>query len=152
MRSTIIVMIFLMVLLGCNAEEGANQANETLGEIANIGYHNSRNAVDWAGVYAGFIPGADSPGIYVQIILNLDETYEVHYHYSGRGEDVFIFTGNFTWDDEGGTITLDTDRIPPQYRVGENILFQLDMEGNRITGAYADMYVLRKVEGVGYED
>jgi uncharacterized lipoprotein NlpE involved in copper resistance len=151
MKSIIFVLI-LVWLVGCKTGENANQAIELVDEIAYSGSlepwqmsDNSRVSVDWAGVYTGFLPGADNPGIYVQIILNFDETYEVHYHYSGRSDDVFIFTGNFTWDNEGGTITLDNDRIPSHFRVGENRLFQLDMEGNMITGDLADMYILTKV-------
>jgi len=106
---------------------------------------NSRDAVDWFGTYTGFLPGADNQGIYVQITLNRDETYEVQYQYSEKSEGVFIFTGNFSWDDDGGTITLDSSRVPSRYRVGENVLFQLDIEGNRITGEHSDMYVLKKL-------
>ena len=110
--------------------------------ICSVYSHNSRIALDWAGTYSGVIPGADNPGIFVQITLNWDETYEAVYHYIDRGDNEYTFTGIFTWDEEGRTITLDNYRIAPHYKVGEGVLFQLDMEGNVITGEYAEMYRL----------
>ena len=106
-------------------------------------HHNSRTSLDWAGTYSGTIPGADNPGIFVQITLNWDESYEIHYHYVGKSDDVFTFTGYFSWDDKGGTITLDSNAIPMNYKVGEGFLLQLDMQGNVITGELAEMYRLR---------
>jgi uncharacterized lipoprotein NlpE involved in copper resistance len=83
-------------------------------------------------------------GINVRIILNKDETYIVNYQYIGRSDQVFTYTGTFKWDERGNTITLDSDVIPPHYRVGENTLTQLDMRGRLIRGELADYYVLRK--------
>jgi uncharacterized lipoprotein NlpE involved in copper resistance len=105
--------------------------------------HNSRNSVNWDGVYTGTIPAADGSGIDVQITLNPDETYEVRYEYADK-HDVFTGKGIFTWDEGGGVITLDSEDVLPYYKVGEDILIQLDMEGNEITGSLAGEYVLRK--------
>jgi len=99
---------------------------------------------DWAGIYTGIIPGADSAGINIQVTLNNDETYKVNYQYIDKSDDVFTYTGTFKWDNKGGTITLDSKDIPPHYKVGENMLIQLDMKGKVIGGALADNYVLRK--------
>jgi len=112
--------------------------------VTTTGIHNSRNSLDWDGIYTGIIPGADSMGINVRIILNKDETYIVNYQYIGRSDQVFTYTGTFKWDERGNTITLDSDVIPPHYRVGENTLTQLDMRGRLIRGELADHYVLRK--------
>ncbi|MDR0600327.1 MAG: copper resistance protein NlpE [Treponema sp.] len=106
--------------------------------------HNSRNSVNWEGVYEGTIPAADGPGIDVRVTLNTDETYEVRYDYIGK-EGGFTTTGRFAWNKDGDTITLDARDIPPYYKVGEGILIHLDMEGKVITGDLADLYVLRKV-------
>jgi uncharacterized lipoprotein NlpE involved in copper resistance len=100
--------------------------------------------VNWDGVYTGTIPAADAPGIKVQINLNLDETYEIRYEYIGKTGE-FIDKGTFKWDQTGSTITLNATDMPPYYKVGENILIQLDMQGNLITGSLADQYVLRKI-------
>jgi uncharacterized lipoprotein NlpE involved in copper resistance len=105
---------------------------------------NLKNNPDWAGVYTGVIPGADSEGINAEVILNNDGTYQVSYQYIGKSDDVFTYTGTFEWDNDGGIVILDSKEIPPYYKVGENILIQLDMDGEIITGAHANDYVLKK--------
>ena len=106
--------------------------------------HNSKNSLNWAGDYTGEIPCADCPGIKVLITLNQDETYKVKYTYIDRKGAPTIYTGKFSWDDNGSVITLDNKDIPPHYKVGENKLIQLDMEGKPIEGELAGMYVLVK--------
>ena len=106
--------------------------------------HNSQNSLDWAGVYTGLIPSASGSGINVTITLRNDSTYEVQYQYVDRPDGDSSVTGTFKWNDEGDTITLDDTDLPPYYKIGENRLIQMDMEGNLITGALADDYVLKK--------
>jgi len=109
---------------------------------------NSRTSVDWVGTYSGVVPCADCPGIEIQITLNKDETYHISWKYQDKGDETFQNTGKFQWDAAGGIIilgNLDKDSYPTQYRVGENRLFQLDKEGNRITGDLAANYILPKV-------
>ena len=111
---------------------------------ASVATHNSRNSLDWAGTYTGHIPSASGMGIEVRLTLNRDSSYALNYHYVGREDPDFSFTGNFTWNDAGSVITLDPGTGPMQYQVGENTLRQLDMDGEVITGDLAEMYVLRK--------
>ncbi|MDR0560602.1 MAG: copper resistance protein NlpE [Prevotellaceae bacterium] len=106
--------------------------------------HNSRNSLDWNGVYTGTVPCADCPGINVMITLNLDETYQISYQYIDRDKTPIVVSGKFKWDKSGGSVTLDCKDYPSRYMVGENMLFQLDMEGKMITGEHADKYVLTK--------
>src|SRR5690606_41483708 len=54
--------------------------------------------------------------------------------------------GDFTWAEDGSAITLlGVGDASAQYKVGENKLIQLDMEGNLITSQLSDSYVLMKV-------
>ena len=106
--------------------------------------HNSRNSLNWEGVYTGTIPAASNPGINVRLRLNRDETFTISYDYIDRPGSVYSGEGKFTWNRAGNTITLDTWDFPPYYLVGENRLSQLDMNGKPITGALADNYVLTK--------
>lgn len=105
--------------------------------------HNSRNSVDWAGTYQGTLPCADCPGIRYTITLNDDGTYLLKTRYLEKDDSVFTESGAFTWDDNGGQIAL--ANRDEQFQVGENQLFHLDTEGNRITGSLADHYVLAKI-------
>ena len=111
---------------------------------ASVTAHNSRNSLDWTGTYAGLIPSASGMGIEVRLTLNANGAYTLNYHYVGRTDPDFSSTGNFTWNNAGSVITLDSITGPLQYQVGENMLRQLDLEGKVITGNFADMYILRK--------
>jgi uncharacterized lipoprotein NlpE involved in copper resistance len=126
------VLIVLLALLSMNFLS-CGTSNKSL-----------KNSLDWAGVYTGIIPGADSEGIDVELVLNNDGTYKVEYHYLGKSVDAFTHTGNFKWSGNGSTVILDTKEIPPYYKVGENMLIQLDMKGKVIVGDLANNYVLKK--------
>jgi uncharacterized lipoprotein NlpE involved in copper resistance len=127
-------MVVLVVtgLSSCNKSKGT----------ADI--HNSRVSLDWEGVYRGIIPSASGSGIDVCMKLNKDNTYELTYDYIDRPDSSFTFTGSFKWDDTGSVIITEIADGPSFYKVGENKLIQLDMEGNLITGNFADDYVLTK--------
>lgn len=105
--------------------------------------HNSRNSLDWSGTYQGTLPCADCPGIRYVLTLNENNTYQLKTRYLERGDSVFTESGKFTWDKNGNQVTL-ADR-GEKFQVGENQLFHLDMEGNRITGNLAEHYVLNRV-------
>lgn len=109
--------------------------------------HTSRNALDWAGVYRGVIPCADCEGIDTEIVLNDDMTYEKRSKYLGKSDHEFVSKGSFSWDEAGLVITLEgvDGRLQSnRYHVGENKLFKLDMQGNRMTGALEERYILKK--------
>jgi len=106
--------------------------------------HNSRNSLDWAGVYTGTIPAADVSGINVRLRLNQDETFVLRYEYLDKPTNMYEWTGSFIWDKKGNIITLKIKDTPPYYKVEENRLIQLDMKGKPITGNLADNYVLTK--------
>jgi uncharacterized lipoprotein NlpE involved in copper resistance/heat shock protein HslJ len=113
--------------------------------------HNSRNALDWAGVYKGTLPCADCEGIQEEIRLNEDLTYEMVMTYLGKGNDRYPDNGRFEWDEAGNRIRLisatssgDAERW---FKVGENQLTALDIEGNPIEIALPpDTYLLRKID------
>jgi uncharacterized lipoprotein NlpE involved in copper resistance len=105
---------------------------------------NSKNSLDWAGVYTGTIPSASGPGIDVRITLNPDQSYELNYVYLDRPGGPFNWTGSFQWDATGNRITLDIIDAPLYYKVARNTLIQLDMNGKLISGNLADNYILKK--------
>jgi len=141
MRKIIFSMSIIALVLGmasCKPKNEAQAQNDA------IDIHNSMISLDWAGVYTGVIPCADCPGINVRVLLDEDCTYHLSYEYIDRDSDPFTVSGEFSWDDSGNSIVLDTPDFPPYYQVGENRLIQLDMNGDPITGDLADMYVLTK--------
>ncbi len=106
--------------------------------------HNSQHSLDWAGTYQGTLPCADCPGIRYTLTLTDDNAYRLKTQYLEKGDSVFTDSGTFSWDESGSRIAL-SDR-GEQFQVGEDRLFHLDMEGNRITGNLAEHYILEKLD------
>ncbi len=135
-----------------NQEEATNEQEEVTTEVETnveepiyIG-DNSATSLDWNGTYKGTVPCASCEGIETVLTLNKDMTYKLSTHYFGLNdaleEDVM---GSFAWDETGSIVTLDNlNNRPNQFKVGENRIWQLDMNGERITGDLADHYVLTK--------
>jgi heat shock protein HslJ len=131
-----VACVSLLVAGGCMTAP----TTETTSEAT----HNSRNALDWTGTYKGVLPCADCPGIETVVTLNADGTYTSTSRYLGKSDQSFDQQGRFQWDSGGGTITLSGDH-PARYRVGEDRLIRLALDGGAITGPLADHYVLAKV-------
>lgn len=138
-RTTAVIATLLLILTSCKLES----RNQNVPNLATL--HNSKISLDWWGLYTGVLPCADCEGIKVLLTLNRDETYELSFTYIGKSEIPVVFTGTFAWDETGGKITVRRNNFPIRYKVGEGRLFQLDLEGNPISGELADMYILTKV-------
>lgn len=103
----------------------------------------SENALDWAGTYDATVPCADCPGIKTSLTLKNDKTFSITEEYidrNSKNQD----KGTFSWDSTGSIITLKGKTANYKYKVGENMLVQLDMEGKEIDGPHKDLYIFRK--------
>lgn len=109
------------------------------------GADSSRNALDWPGSYTGVLPCADCAGIATTLHLDSSGSYVLETIYLDQHEEPMATEGIFVWNEAGTTIKLSGDG--QQFQVGEEQLFQLDLDGQRITGDMADLYTLRKVQG-----
>lgn len=108
-----------------------------------------KTSVDWQGIYTGVVPCADCDGIFTQITLNKDNTYILKTEYQGKEGLAETIEGTFQWNKAGDIITMDglnEKSMPFAYKVGEDKLIQLDMEGNVISGNLAQNYVLTKID------
>ena len=133
------IVCFFVGLNSCNSRGSVPTHIKTVDK--------SKTSLNWDGTYLGIIPCADCPGIETQITLNTDNTYQITRKYQDRNDDVYVNKGTFTWDTDGSIITLenlDKQKTPTMYKVCENYLLQLDLNGNVITGELADNYVLKK--------
>lgn len=140
--SYLFFFLFISVFYACKTSSKTNNGNSVNNEA-----HNSRNALDWVGVYIGVLPCADCDGIQTTMVLNANKTYVLETKYLGKSTQINKQTGTFSWNKAGNTIVLnnaDKQAVPGMYFVGENNLTRLDMEGNRITGTLANNYVLAK--------
>jgi uncharacterized lipoprotein NlpE involved in copper resistance len=117
------IVLLAGVLAGCAQPQGGAAAAPP--DAA----HNSRNALDWAGVYAGVLPCADCPGIETRLTLQRDGGFELSTRYLDRQPAPQTVRGQFQWNAAGNTITLDAAGQGRQFRVGEGRLLQLDRDG-----------------------
>jgi uncharacterized lipoprotein NlpE involved in copper resistance len=145
MKKIFITVFVAMGLIACsNATKPAEQEATENVEAVDMA-HTSQNSLDYYGTYSGTLPCADCEGMKTEIKLDAGNNYTMKTVYVGKDATVYEATGVYSWDKTGQIITLAgiTD-APCKYIVGENLLKQLDMEGNEITGDLADMYILRK--------
>lgn len=138
-----IVAIFFSA---CNsAPKNQEKSREVTEETAIVDGHTSQNALDWDGTYFGTLPCADCEGIETTISLSMDHTFtQKQVYLKGEEKHEFESKGTFQWDEAGRIITLQFEDNTWMYQVVENAIIHLDMEGNRIEGELAEMYVLRK--------
>lgn len=137
------------IFIGCKrVENKENVSNETMETTDTnvVDSHNSENSLDWAGVYEGTTPCADCEGIKTVLELRDDKTYTLSQTYLGKmeGENEFVQTGNFVWDESGSKVLLKSESDTLQYNVGENQLWMLDSSGNMVEGDLAEFYILKK--------
>jgi heat shock protein HslJ len=139
----IFIMVMMAVIYSCSSEKVVEK--EQILEIDPAMASNSKNSLDWKGVYKGTTPCADCDGIETSITLKSDGTFKRSMKYLGKEDNNFFDEGNFVWNEAGSKVTLtSSDGSPQQYQVGENVLFHLDQQGNRITGDLAENYKLAK--------
>lgn len=144
--STIITCCILAFLFCyCQPKQNTSKTGADIPVSTVPDMHNAQTSLDWAGTYKGIVPCADCEGIETTIILYEDLSYSISRRYLHKEERTFKEEGTFFWNEAGSTIQLSTD--DGQYFVGENTLFHLDEEGNRITGDLAEHYMLKKVNG-----
>jgi heat shock protein HslJ len=108
--------------------------------------HNAKNSLDWAGIYKGIIPCADCEGIETTVFLNKNQHFKVKSVYLGRKVNPRMDDGKFGWSPDGNSIFLkdSAGREYAKYKVKEDALIQLDMNGEPITGPLAGNFMLTK--------
>ncbi|GHT78668.1 lipoprotein involved with copper homeostasis and adhesion [Bacteroidia bacterium] len=145
MKKILLVIGIFSLMVGVSACKQKEKTQDTI-EITSMA-DNSRNSLEWYGTYTGVIPCADCEGIKTQVILTDSNTYTIRREYLGKKEAVYTYSGTFTWSEDGGSISLKEDEreAATRFKVGENVLFQLDGEGKEITGDLANNYILVKV-------
>jgi uncharacterized lipoprotein NlpE involved in copper resistance len=115
--------------------------------------HTAQIALDWQGKYYGILPCASCEGIETTLTLREDLTYTLSTKYLGESGGPIIFDGTFTWN--GNAIALGGDdqrEKPALYKVEENRLRKLDLEGKTIEGDLAGNYLLSKTGNAMVED
>lgn len=147
----IIFFLSILILINwscCNQSKPSQQVDGSIiaEKMSPDTAHSSENSLDWAGTYKGILPCADCEGIETELTLNKNLTFVILTNYLGKADSKFFEEkGSFSWNENGSKIILlGIENRPNAYFVGENKLFQLDMDGNRIDGALANKYILIK--------
>lgn len=150
-KALLFITSVVFILAGCQDEQtpSANQTQQAAAvasavEVVSNDGHSANTALDWNGTYIGTLPCADCQGIETKITLNHDGSYSIQQAYLGKENGTFESQGQLSWNEQGNTITLENESGANHYFVGENILFMLDMNGERIQGDLAQHYQLRK--------
>ena len=151
MKSKIFLCFYIVLLISSCKKENQTEDLETVEAKPDTTFvfgneHNSQNSLDWEGVYKGVLPCADCEGIQTEIVLNSDLTFVKKSKYLGKKDfNAIDEKGSFTWNKDGSIVTLTgVNEGPHQYKVGENTLTQLDIEGKIISGDMAQNYILNK--------
>jgi len=125
-----------------------------------IDAHNAKSSLDYTGTYNSTLPTSSAV-----ILFNLTltkEKYTMVVTSSGenaQNKQSVTLNSTYTWDDAGQIITLNADPNMAQntpiasmfnsgsFRlfVAENILYQVDMAGNKIGGDQAEEVAFKKV-------
>ena len=150
MKKIFVLALVAVLAMGCNSRKHNKSAQDaatgTQELVLNDG-HNSRNSLEYWGVYEGTLPAANAAGLKVRVTLNRDDTYTLYGIYVDvPGGEELNYRGKFTWDDAGSMITLGglEDGIG-RYKVEEGRIRLVDMSYKVIEGANAGRYILTKV-------
>ena len=155
MKKLFVIIAVASMLASCGGNAQKDKSASDIEEKASVSEfsaiakgvadgHNAKNSLDYQGTYKGTIPTASGEGMTVTITLN-EDTYVKKTEYVNKKNATTEDKGKYAWNDKGNTIILDGIKdAPNQYFVGENTLTQLDMEGNKITGDMAELYILTK--------
>lgn len=137
MKLTLFSLLLLISLIGCSQKKETKQPTPP-------DMHTSQLAIDVAGTYTGVLPCASCEGIETTVTLT-DSTYNLTMVYLGEDDpNTFKESGTYSWNEDGSTITLNDEKEPSQYFVGENVLIRLNENGERVTGELAEFYRLEK--------
>jgi uncharacterized lipoprotein NlpE involved in copper resistance len=138
-----LIPALIIIGLGACRSTKEKEVEWYIPEVVDI--HTTKLVMGWDGAYTGIIPSASSMGIDVLIMLNYDDTYMLRYKYVDKPEKIYTSKGSFKWDKSEEMIILPVKNLPPYYKVGQNKLIQLDMNGKYITDDLAEGYILRKI-------
>ncbi len=143
----IISLSAVLTLLGCSSKQ-MHKDDELL--IA-TDEHNSELALDWDGVYNGFLPCASCPGIVSTLKINSDKTFEQSTLYLGEKGGYFTESGTIAFSKDGDHIVISPEKgSKTRYAVGENRLIMLDKDGKENATELAPMYELSKTAGTDF--
>jgi uncharacterized lipoprotein NlpE involved in copper resistance len=136
LKPILAVAISLLMIAACSKTNNSDTQTPT----QEVDMHNAQTSIDWEGTYFGVLPCGSCPGINTVITLDDDKTYEKTIEYLESNDIPETTKGRFEWVDKS-IIKIEENT----YLVGENKLFQLDINNKVIEGELAEDYTLNKI-------
>ncbi|WP_100075264.1 copper resistance protein NlpE [Chryseobacterium camelliae] len=102
-----------------------------------------KSNADWYGTYEAVVPCADCPGIQTTLTLEKDNSFQLQEEYlerKSKNKD----HGTYIWNAATDILELKGNDTHYKYKVGNNTLTQLDMNGQPVEGPNKDLYVFKK--------
>ena len=147
--SIISVVIFVLTCHSCQMPKGDATTQSQVDTE-----HSAQNSLDWSGKYSGELPCESCDHIATELTLTDSQTYFlVIAKVSGQNMAIDTLDGKFEW--KGNNILLlglKDPSAPANFKVEENRLRQLNMDGQRIEGKHTDQYLLLKEGNLAVED
>lgn len=128
-------LLAIAFVVGCINNKKRTAAKENLENVELVG-------VKIIGVYGGRLPCVDCEAISTVLELKHNHAYTLTYRYDGKSSDQFVKEGH--WKIEKNKLIL--DGLDYKYKIDNEILVQLDLSGNEITGDLAERYQLARIE------
>lgn len=106
----------------------------------------SQTSVDWAGYYWANIPCGGCSGVDTVLLIRMNGTFRIERRNIDKAVAPTVSEGVFEWLPDGNTIVCrESGGQVTKFLVRETRLFQLDAQGQAVTGDLAKRYVFYKV-------
>jgi len=112
--SLLMAVLIIFGLGSCLSNKGPNKTN------------NSKNNLDWEGLYTGSFVTNSGHTMNVRLRLNRDQSFDAIYEYPEGEYNSYSMWGPFKWDETGSIIMIDLIDAPIQYRVVKDKLIRLN--------------------------
>lgn len=147
------------LLFACNGTESDNSNDVHIDEQAFSSEENATendgNMTEEAlpeeliGTYTGTLPCADCEGIETTVVIEREGSFHKSDQYiTNKDVDQTLFKdkGMIDWNSKDSIVTLisTVEATKLKYKMGENQIKSLNIDGNEVTGELAEKYILTK--------
>lgn len=139
-KKTLLLLLGCAAIAGCQSTEGSRADTPEMTSAIADSAHNSRNSLDWIGVYKGMVPCGDCEGTNILLELDKDGSYMMSRNHIGKMSIAVMEEGKVMWNDAGSQITID-DLI---FQVRENQLLLLGGDGKPAFDEKGETFLLNK--------
>lgn len=148
MKKIILTLCVCLSVVACKNTNKSENKNEVVAQNNTeqvVDMHNAENSLSYCGIYQGVIPAADAPGIQVTLILNDDNSYELHETFIDNENGEFQEKGSYSLNENVLTL-FRNENEKSYYKVEEGRLKMLTQDQEEVTSELAPHYILNQTE------